>query len=167
MREAFVTESDDRVAGALFSARADAVAEAFTRAFSSLARRFEVTVVGGLVVLPSPEVRGGQVVAGRGVLQAVSAVFSPHGRALAPLSRKLFPAPDERSFLLGADLSTVSPVETPALRYGRSAWKARRKFPPSALRMRSSLHPRFSIPSTRRGSAMPSRRSLGGTMAPS
>jgi predicted amidohydrolase len=77
-----------------------------------------VTVVAGSILLPDPSVRDGVVVAGRGPVQNVSAVFGPDGRAHPALARKAFPTRDELPFVSGAPLESLPVFETPAGRLG-------------------------------------------------
>jgi hypothetical protein len=118
LRAFFSAREKDRVAAALFRARAGAMARAYQSAFSALARRYGVTVVGGSTVLPSPRVVGGQVVPGGGPLYNASAVFTPDGRAMSPVVHKAFPTEQELPFTAAAPVGELPAFDTPAGRLG-------------------------------------------------
>lgn len=102
---------------ALFRMKAESMAEIYQRTFSTLAKRFGVTIVAGSILLPGPRVEAGTLIVGAGPLQNVSAVFRPDG-TLAGLSRKAFPTKDEQGFLAAADASAIPVFDTPAGRLG-------------------------------------------------
>lgn len=105
----------DRVAAALFRARGDAMARDYQQIFSSLARRYGVTLVAGSVVLPDPRVEGGAItVNATGPLYNVSAVFAPDGSVHETLVRKVYPIPSEAGFTASAPASPQPVFDTPA-----------------------------------------------------
>lgn len=108
----------DRFAAAVFRMRADRMARDYQRVFGSLAQRHEVTIVGGSIVLPAPEVREGRLRAGQGPLYNVSAVFHPDGRIDPQLVRKVHPIPDEAGFTAAASAVDIPVFETSAGRLG-------------------------------------------------
>jgi predicted amidohydrolase len=108
----------DRIAASLFRVKAPAMARAYQAVFSSLARQYAVTLVGGSIVLPAPQVRDGQVLAGAGPLYNVSAVFGPDGRAAPRLARKVVPTTAEQPFTAPAPVAELPIFETPAGRLG-------------------------------------------------
>ena len=85
----------NRMNAAIFRTQAEAMARSYQAAFSRLAREYAVTVVGGSILLPAPSVQGGRVMAGKGALQSVSAVFRPDGTPYPFLVRKAFPTAGE------------------------------------------------------------------------
>jgi predicted amidohydrolase len=108
----------DRAAAALFRLKAERMAQVYQSVFSNLAQSYEVTVVAGSTVLPTPTVRAGQVRAGEGPLYGVSAVFDPEGRAYEALVRKAFPTGIERPFMAAAQIGDLPAFDTPAGRLG-------------------------------------------------
>lgn len=105
----------DRVAAALFRSRAPAMARDYQQVFSSLARRYGVTLVAGSIVLPDPRVEGGAItVNATGPLYNVSAVFAPDGSVHETLVRKLYPIPSEAGFTASAPASPQPVFDTPA-----------------------------------------------------
>ena len=114
----FSAKEKDKVAATLFRIKADSMARIYQSVFSGLARQYKVTMVAGSTVLPSPQVKDGQVVAGSGPLYNVSAVFGPDGRAQMSLVLKAFLAPDESPFTTPAPVSDLPAFDTPAGKLG-------------------------------------------------
>ncbi len=106
---------EDRVAAALFRSRGAAMARDYQQIFSSLARRYGVTIVAGSIVLPDPRVEDGVIrVNAAGPLQNVSAVFAPDGSVHGELVRKVYPIPSEAGFTASAPASPQPVFDTPA-----------------------------------------------------
>ena len=106
---------EERVAAALFRSRGDAMARDYQQTFSSLARRYGVTIVGGSIVLPDPNVEDGVItVNAAGPLYNVSAVFAPDGSVHETLVRKVYPIPSEAGFTASAPASPQPVFDTPA-----------------------------------------------------
>jgi carbon-nitrogen hydrolase len=108
----------NRLNAAIFRTQAASMARRYQAAFSRLAREHAVTVVGGSILLPAPSVQAGQVTAGQGSLQSVSAVFQPDGAAYPHLVRKAFPTAGEQPFVSAAPVADTRVFETPAGRLG-------------------------------------------------
>ncbi|MGC9469268.1 MAG: nitrilase-related carbon-nitrogen hydrolase [Anaerolineae bacterium] len=108
----------DRVVASLFRMRGEVIAELYQAVFSHLAHAYGVTVVGGSLVLPDPCVDDGRVIAGKGQLYSVSAVFGPDGKAHPALVRKVYPTAAERPFLASGQLADLPLFDTPAGRLG-------------------------------------------------
>ncbi len=117
-REVVSAREKDRIAASLFRLKAQDMARDYQAVFSRLSRQHSVTMVAGSIVLPSPQVRDGQVTAGAGPLYNVSAVFGPDGRASASLVRKVVPITVEQPFLAPAPVEELPTFETPAGRLG-------------------------------------------------
>jgi predicted amidohydrolase len=110
-------EDADRYA--VFAMKAERVADAYQRVFSSLAAQHAVTLVAGSVLLPGPEVVDGVITPTTGAgLQNVSFVFGPDGALLGGPVRKAFPTKDEQGFLEAADPAQLEVIDTPAGRLG-------------------------------------------------
>src|SRR6266540_3478362 len=80
VRALLTSPERDRAKAALFRMKAPTMAAAYQDAFARLAARWRITIVAGSIVLPSPRVEAGRLVAGDGSLENVSAVFRPPGR---------------------------------------------------------------------------------------
>jgi predicted amidohydrolase len=112
------SHAKNRRNAAVFHTQGQAMARRYQAAFSRLARQYAVTVVGGSILLPAPLVQAGQVRAGRGPLQNVSAVFRPDGTAYPFLARKSFPTAGEQEFVCAGSAAETRIFETPAGRLG-------------------------------------------------
>jgi len=98
----------------LFRMQAARMAEIYHAVFSGLARQHQVTIVAGSIVLPSPEVKSGRLVIGRGALHNVSVVYGPNGLANEDVVRKVFPIQAELPFTAPGSVSELPVFDTPA-----------------------------------------------------
>lgn len=89
--------ASDPFAAALFRSKSATMAVQYQQVFSGLAREFGVTLVGGSVVLPDPDVRDGQILTGSGPLYNSSFVFYADGSIAGPV-RKVYPIDSELPF---------------------------------------------------------------------
>jgi hypothetical protein len=117
-RQALGAREKDRIAASLFRLKAPEMARHYQAVFSGLARQYAVTMAAGSIVLPAPKVEGGQVVAGRGPLYNVSAVFAPDGTPHVRLVHKVVPTASEQPFIAPAPVADLPTFETPAGRLG-------------------------------------------------
>ena len=108
----------DVVKYSLFRMRAARMAGIYHHVFSGLARKYGATVVAGSIVLPSPEVRDGELVVGGGALYNVSVVYRPDGSAYEDVVRKVFPIDVEQPFIARGAAADVPVFDTPAGRLG-------------------------------------------------
>jgi hypothetical protein len=86
--------------------------------FSTLARRFGVTVVAGSLVLPAPRVEEGRVVVEDGPLAHASFVFRPDGSLHDRSVKKCLLGHDERGFMQAGLIVDLPSFEPPAGRLG-------------------------------------------------
>ncbi len=100
----------DPNAVAAFQIKAEAMARAYHRTFSELARRYGVTVVAGSIVLPGAQLTGDSLTVEVGApLQNVSVTYDPAGRPVG-ISRKVFPIATELDFTQPAALDSLKPI---------------------------------------------------------
>lgn len=118
IRWAVASPAPQRTRYALFRMKARSMAAIYDHVLSGLAREYGVTVVGGSIILPSPSVCDGRLVAGAGPLYNASVVYAPDGRALGPIVRKVYLTGDERPFLSAGALEDLAVYDTPAGRLG-------------------------------------------------
>lgn len=109
-----VARAPDRLRAALFQMKGAAMAAAYDEVFSNLARAYRVTLVAGSIVLPAPRIEGGRIMAGRGPLRNIAAVYRPDGTLHASLVNKAYPVSDELRFLEAAPVADLPVFETPA-----------------------------------------------------
>jgi len=112
------TDAPDRVTSALFQMKAGVMAGIYQQTFSRLAREYQVTIVAGSIILPSPQIVEGRLAAGKGALHNVSVVYGPDGRAQEPVVRKTFPTSDEQKFIRAGAVEELPVYLTPAGRLG-------------------------------------------------
>lgn len=101
---------DDRATYGLFALKSERMAEVYEGVLRDLAVDFEVTVVGGSILLPGPWVEGDRIRVTMGQpLRNVSFVFRPDGGIDGPIV-KAYPTEDEQGFLTAGH-----PVHLPVL----------------------------------------------------
>lgn len=111
----FITSKEKgRLEAALFRTRVQAIVDGYNSTFSNLARKYKVTIVGASTVLPAPQVVDGRVVAGKGLLYNISALFGPDGRAYPALTHKVYPTKSELPFTQPAPVTDLPAYDTPA-----------------------------------------------------
>jgi predicted amidohydrolase len=103
---------------ALFKMTASLMARIYQQVFSSLARRYGITLVPGSLVLPEPRVENGALKVGSGSLYNVSMMFHPDGSLDPRLVKKAFPVTEERGFCACGRPDELPVYETPAGRMG-------------------------------------------------
>lgn len=106
-----LADSKDKTKEALFKMKADKMLDIYQTTFSKLAKQFHVTIVAGSVVLPKPSVKYGKIEIDKsGKLYNISAVFDTGGNVLSPLTMKIFPIEEEKTFTCSADKNAEIPV---------------------------------------------------------
>ncbi len=118
LRQALLSPERDRLAAALFRAKAAGMARTYSTVFGGVARRCGVTVVGGSIVLPAPRIEGGVLVPGRGPLVNCSVVFRPDGSAAGAPVVKAHPTEEEMPFTAPGSPDSLPVFDTPAGRLG-------------------------------------------------
>ena len=106
------SHEDDRFAAAIFRMQAKQMAKDYASVFGTLAAEFDVTIVGGSIVLPDPQVESGRIKPSAGPLYNVSVVFHPDGKADPLLVRKIHPIPDEAGFTAAAPAADLPVFHT-------------------------------------------------------
>ncbi len=117
-RSLLASREKDRLAAALFRMQARRMAQLYTHVFSALAQRYQITIVGGSIILPEPSVQRSRILPGRGPLYNTTAVFRPDGTPEPALVRKLYPISDEQPFLEAAKVNDLPAFDTLAGRLG-------------------------------------------------
>ena len=112
------SDADDKATAAVFALKAEEMAAAYQNVFGRLAREHSATVVAGSIVLPSPEVKGGQLTVGNGPLYNVIAVFDEQGQLMEPLVVKSFLVEEEKAFTGVTEQASFPSFATPAGQLG-------------------------------------------------
>lgn len=103
--------SKDKTKEAIFKMKADKMLDIYQTTFSKLAKEFQVIIVAGSIVLPDPAVKDGKIEIDKsGKLYNISAVFDVSGKVLAPLTKKIYPIAEEKTFTCCADKNAEIPV---------------------------------------------------------
>ncbi|MFQ5576498.1 MAG: nitrilase-related carbon-nitrogen hydrolase [Anaerolineae bacterium] len=108
----------DKLAESVFRLKAKQMARMYQLVMGGLANEYGVTVVGGSILLPSPRVAGGRLLAGAGPLQNTSFLFRPDGSPAEQVVRKAFPTEAELPFTAPASAAELPVFDTPAGRLG-------------------------------------------------
>jgi predicted amidohydrolase len=90
------------------------MAQAYQDVFATLAIRTRAAIIGGSIVLPSPSVVEGKIkIDLAGPLQNVSFMFTPDGRLVPSVVRKIHLTREELPFLKPGKLEELSVFDTP------------------------------------------------------
>jgi hypothetical protein len=93
--------------------KAEKMLDIYQTTFSGLAKEFNVIIVAGSIVLPNPSVKKGKIeIDKNGNLYNVSAVFDKNGNVLSPLTQKIFPIEEEKSFTSSANKNEIPVYKT-------------------------------------------------------
>jgi predicted amidohydrolase len=101
--------SADKTKEALLRMKARNMKDIYEMVFSTLAKKYRVTIVAGSIVLPGPHIESGQLrIDKKGRLYNTSCVFDPDGKIQPPLIIKQFPIEEEKTFT--SCISVTTPV---------------------------------------------------------
>lgn len=120
--------SDERAKEAVFRMKARYMKNIYEKTFAALAKKYQVHIVAGSIVLPGPNLVDGELRSDKkALLYNVSCLFGPDGRIRGPLVLKRYPIAEEKTFTACAQ--TPAPrFETPAGQLGilicADAWYA-------------------------------------------
>ncbi len=111
----YIANSDKELKefAAAFHIKASKIAAYYQETFSYLAKKYQVTIVGGSVVLENPDVINGKIVCNSGPLYNGSAVFYPDGTISPNLIKKIHLVPTELGFLSGGSINEQHIYELP------------------------------------------------------
>ena len=139
------TRSSDWFTEALFRMKAMRMAQAYQDVFATLAIRTRAAIIGGSIVLPSPSVVEGKIkIDLAGPLQNVSFMFTPDGRLVPSVVRKIHLTREELPFLKPGKLEELPVFDTP---FGKVA--APSSAPPSGSTASLASGPLKSLPRAR------------------
>ncbi|SEM68598.1 Carbon-nitrogen hydrolase [Pseudomonas sp. ok272] len=118
LRALIGAKGSNRVDDAHLRMKAKDMAEQYQALFGGLAKEFNVTLVAGTIVLPTPRVNDGALKTGRGSLYNTSVVFGRDGLPIGQPQRQLSPRVDEFGVLRPSTDSAINVIDTPAGRLG-------------------------------------------------
>ncbi len=100
---------EDRIASTLFRSKAKLMARTYQETFSYLARKYNVYISAGSIVLPDPRISDNQIqINPKGKLQNSSFLFLPDGSIHPHIVKKVFPIESEKPFITPSNLETIA-----------------------------------------------------------
>ncbi|RYU94016.1 carbon-nitrogen hydrolase family protein [Emticicia agri] len=108
----------DKVKYSFFAMKAPTIAKVYQETFAKLAKEYQVTIVGGSILLPEPIVEYGVLKTGKGQLYNTSVVFEFDGQINSKLIKKAYPTADELGFICPVKPETIPVFQTPIGRMG-------------------------------------------------
>ncbi len=108
----------DKLRDAVFRMKANKMANIYEKALSALAKKYNITIVGGSIVLPNPRIEHNHIVTGKGNLYNVSFLFYPDGSIAPKPVIKVFPTKEEQDFLSAGKIEELPAFETRAGKLG-------------------------------------------------
>lgn len=111
-------KNQNMVRDAIFRMKAEKMARTFQTVFSSLAKKYQVTVVAGSIALPEPTIQQGEIHPGKGLIYNSGFVFRKDGTLHEQVVLKAFPIPDEQGFIAPGLIEELPVFETDLGRLG-------------------------------------------------
>lgn len=118
LRSYFFTTQKDKIRDAVFRMKANKMAKIYGKALSALAKKYNVTIVGGSIILPNPKVENNNIIPQRGNLYNSSFLFHSDGMIDSKISMKVYPTKDEQNFLSEGKINQLPTYDTPAGKLG-------------------------------------------------
>ncbi len=109
---------ENRLTASAFHIKAKSMAKTYDETFSSLAKKYECTIVAGSIILPSPKIENGRLVPGKRKLNNVSVVYGPDGLPYPDIVRKCNPTKKEAGYTAAAPENELPVFGTPAGKLG-------------------------------------------------
>jgi predicted amidohydrolase len=107
--------TEDRIKHAVFASKSERMARIYREEFGKLAKKYEVTIVAGSILLQEPSVsKSGTIRIKNGPLYNVSAVFNPDGSLQQELILKSFPTAEEKPFIAPSPIDQLPVFEIPS-----------------------------------------------------
>jgi hypothetical protein len=106
--------TEDRIKHSVFASKSERMARIYREEFSKLARKYQVTIVAGSIILQEPSVsKTGTILIENGPLYNVSAVFNPDGSLQKELILKSFPIEAEKPFIASSPIVQLPVFDLP------------------------------------------------------
>lgn len=105
----------NRTASAIFKMKAAVMAEVYSTVFSQLAKKYQVTIVGGSILLPGPSVRERTIVTDLSAsLYNITCIFHPDGSIDSQVVKKAFPIQAELPLIQACPVKDIPVFDLPA-----------------------------------------------------
>ncbi|HEX3047283.1 MAG TPA: nitrilase-related carbon-nitrogen hydrolase [Bacillota bacterium] len=111
-------QAKDTVKYSLFKVKAKTMAKIYHDVFSGLAKKYQITIVAGSIILPTPRLNQDRLETGDGKLYNITVVYQPDGKPYPSLVFKVFPTSSEIPFIAKGDPARLPIFQTPAGRLG-------------------------------------------------
>ncbi|TGK53167.1 hydrolase, carbon-nitrogen family protein [Leptospira bouyouniensis] len=106
LSDALKTKGDNFTLNDLLLSKANMMADVYVRTFSSLAKDYNVPILGGTIVLPNPKiVKGNLVLDPTGPLYNVAIPFSADGKLMEPIVKKSILSEEEQKVYAAGDIN--------------------------------------------------------------
>ncbi|TGL08196.1 hydrolase, carbon-nitrogen family protein [Leptospira bouyouniensis] len=106
LSDALKTKGDNFTLNDLLLSKANMMADVYVRTFSSLAKDYNVPILGGTIVLPNPKiVKGNLVLDSTGPLYNVAIPFSADGKLMEPIVKKSILSEEEQKVYAAGDIN--------------------------------------------------------------
>ncbi len=99
LKEVVKSPAQDKVKYSLFKMKAPVMAQIYQNTFSVLAKKYQVHIVAGSILLPEPKLETGNLILGEGPLYNISLVYQPNGQPYNQLVKKVYPTEEEQPFV--------------------------------------------------------------------
>jgi len=106
-------EVEDKIKYSVFASKGETIARVYRKVFSDLAKKYKVTIIGGSVLLPNPDISKDRIRVKKGQIYNVTAVFNPDGSLQPTLVKKAFPTEDEKPFIAQSPASDIPVFNLP------------------------------------------------------
>jgi Carbon-nitrogen hydrolase len=106
-------EVKDKIKYSVFASKGETIARIYRKVFSELAKKYQVTIIGGTVLLPNPHISEDRIRVRKGQLYNVSAIFNSDGSMQSQLVKKSFPILDEQPFVARSPASDIPVYDLP------------------------------------------------------
>ncbi|WP_336516291.1 hypothetical protein [Pollutibacter soli] len=103
----------DKIRYSVFASKGKTVARLYVDIFSSLAKKYEVTIVGSSVLLPNPIVKGNKIEVRKGPLYNTTAIFNPDGSLARHLSFEIHPDAEDVEYTTGGKIENLKTYDLP------------------------------------------------------
>lgn len=106
LSDALKTKGDNFTLNDLLLSKANMMADVYVRTFSSLAKDYNVPILGGTIVLPNPKiVKGNLLLDPTGPLYNVAIPFSADGKLMEPIVKKSILSEEEQKVYAAGDIN--------------------------------------------------------------
>jgi predicted amidohydrolase len=108
----------DTVRYSVFKIKSQQSAQIYHKVFSRLARKYQVTIAAGSILLPEPRIEAGQLNVADGPLYNVSVIYKPDGTPYNQIARKSYLTSSEVAFTAEGNPDNLPVFDTPAGKIG-------------------------------------------------